>query len=85
MTASREASVTVVPYPDGPLIVRGDFALEDVDGTPIGQGGSAVALCRCGKSAVKPFCDGTHKLVARTHKKDSSPATPSAPTRADQN
>ncbi|HEV7194074.1 MAG TPA: CDGSH iron-sulfur domain-containing protein [Jatrophihabitantaceae bacterium] len=56
---------TVVPYPDGPLIIRGDFSLEGVDGDVIDHVGKAVALCRCGKSRVKPFCDGTHKLTRK--------------------
>jgi len=51
---------TVTVYPDGPLIVRGDFALRDVDGEQI-TAGHTVALCRCGRSALKPFCDGSHK------------------------
>jgi hypothetical protein len=59
-----ETSATVTPYPDGPLIVRGSFTLCDLDGTPIPRSGRAVALCRCGRSAVKPFCDGSHKLAA---------------------
>lgn len=59
------AATSVVPYPDGPLIIRGEFALEDVDGTPIEHAGRAVALCRCGKSQSKPFCDGMHKLLRR--------------------
>ena len=52
------ASVTV--YPDGPLVVRGDVAITDVDGEPV-EAGRVVALCRCGRSAVKPLCDGSHK------------------------
>jgi len=52
------ASVTV--YPDGPLILRGEFELCDLDGEPI-DAGRTVALCRCGRSAVKPLCDGSHK------------------------
>jgi CDGSH-type Zn-finger protein len=67
---TREPAVTVVPYPDGPLILRGDFDLQDVNGVPIERSGSAVALCRCGKSAVKPFCDGTHKLISQRAKQD---------------
>jgi CDGSH-type Zn-finger protein len=59
------AGTTVVPYPDGPLIVRGDFALYDVDGTPIEPPSATVALCRCGRSALKPFCDGSHKRATR--------------------
>ena len=52
---------TITPYRDGPLIVRGDFRLVDQDGADIDPGRRTVALCRCGKSAIKPFCDGTHK------------------------
>jgi CDGSH-type Zn-finger protein len=53
---------TVTLYPDGPLVVRGDFEIRDVHGEQI-EAGRTVALCRCGRSAVKPFCDGSHKLA----------------------
>ncbi|MEU4244089.1 CDGSH iron-sulfur domain-containing protein [Actinoplanes sp. NPDC026619] len=56
-------SSTIIPYEDGPLIVRGDFEIATPDGTPIEAGRTTVALCRCGKSAIKPFCDGTHKAI----------------------
>ena len=59
-TAGRDCSATVTVYPDGPLVLRGDFAVVDVDGDEF-QGGRMVALCRCGRSAVKPWCDGSHK------------------------
>jgi CDGSH-type Zn-finger protein len=52
---------TITPYPDGPLLVRGDVELHAADGTPIASHRRTVALCRCGLSALKPFCDGTHK------------------------
>ncbi|GGN14485.1 CDGSH-type Zn-finger protein [Actinoplanes campanulatus] len=55
--------VTVVVYEDGPLLVRGDFTLRTPDGEIIDPGRATVALCRCGKSAIKPFCDGTHKAA----------------------
>ncbi|GAB3605346.1 hypothetical protein GCM10027413_07550 [Conyzicola nivalis] len=55
--------VTITPYENGPLIVRGDFEILDADGVPVPPGRKTVALCRCGVSAIKPFCDGTHKLV----------------------
>ena len=58
-----EDRVTITPYRDGPLLVRGDFALLDQEGNPIDLGRRTVALCRCGKSRLRPFCDGTHKLV----------------------
>lgn len=61
-TAAKTARpvVTVTTYPDGPLIVRGDFAVCGVDGTPVGTG-RVVALCRCGRSGAKPLCDGSHR------------------------
>jgi CDGSH-type Zn-finger protein len=55
----RDRAVVSV-YEDGPLIVRGDFAITAQDGQPISAGRRTVALCRCGGSAIKPFCDGTH-------------------------
>jgi CDGSH-type Zn-finger protein len=65
---------TITPYRDGPLIVRGDFRLVDQDGTEIDPGRKTVALCRCGKSGIKPFCDGTHKRSGF-----SAPSAPSRP------
>ena len=56
-----DARATITPYRDGPLIVRGDFRLVDQDGEEIDPGRRTVALCRCGRSSIKPFCDGTHK------------------------
>jgi CDGSH-type Zn-finger protein len=53
----------VTPYEDGPLLIRGDFTLLSPDGRRIDPGRGTVALCRCGKSAIKPFCDGTHKAI----------------------
>ncbi len=55
--------VTITPYRDGPLLVRGDFRIVDQNGEAIDAGRETVALCRCGKSRLRPFCDGTHKLV----------------------
>jgi CDGSH-type Zn-finger protein len=54
---------TITPYPDGPYILRGDFRLTDQDGNEIDKHRRTVALCRCGKSQIRPFCDGTHKLI----------------------
>jgi CDGSH-type Zn-finger protein len=51
----------VTAYPDGPLLVRGDFEIRNADGTVVPCSRRTVALCRCGRSAIKPFCDGTHK------------------------
>jgi CDGSH-type Zn-finger protein len=59
-------NVTITPYRDGPLLIRGDYVIQDQDGNPIEPGREVVALCRCGKSRIRPFCDGSHKLVGFT-------------------
>ncbi|WP_344978399.1 CDGSH iron-sulfur domain-containing protein [Streptosporangium fragile] len=48
---------------DGPLLLRGSFALLTQDGQAIDPGRATVALCRCGRSATRPFCDGSHKVT----------------------
>jgi CDGSH-type Zn-finger protein len=55
--------VVIVPYRDGPYLVRGPLVLRDQDGQTIELSRRTVALCRCGKSRMRPFCDGTHRLV----------------------
>jgi CDGSH-type Zn-finger protein len=69
-----DAGATITPYRDGPLIVRGHFRLLDQDGAEIDPGRDTVALCRCGKSGIKPFCDGSHKRSGF-----SAPSAPSRP------
>ena len=76
---AAERGATITPYRDGPLIVRGDFRLVDSDGVEIDPGRDTVALCRCGKSGIKPFCDGTHKRSGF-----SAPSAPSRPRPAAQ-
>jgi CDGSH-type Zn-finger protein len=73
-TADPTGGATITPYRDGPLIVRGDFRLVDQDGVEFDPGRRTIALCRCGKSAIKPFCDGTHKRGGFTA--PSGPAEP---------
>jgi CDGSH-type Zn-finger protein len=53
----------IVACTDGPLLVRGAVTIVDSDGEPIPQHRRTLALCRCGASTIKPFCDGTHKLI----------------------
>lgn len=55
--------VIITPYRDGPLLVRGPVRMTDQDGNPIELDRQTVALCRCGKSRMRPFCDGSHKLI----------------------
>ena len=46
-----------------PDLVRGDFVVQDQDGNELRTERRTVALCRCGKSRIRPLCDGTHKLI----------------------
>ena len=57
------APTVITPYRDGPLVVRGPVRLVDQDGQVIDVDRRTIALCRCGRSRIRPFCDGTHKLV----------------------
>lgn len=58
---SEEDRARITACPDGPLLVRGEFELLGTEGEPIPRKRRTVALCRCGLSSIKPFCDGTHK------------------------
>lgn len=52
---------TIKVFTNGPLRIEGDFQIFDHEGNEFGLGGrTALGLCRCGMSANKPFCDGTH-------------------------
>jgi CDGSH-type Zn-finger protein len=55
--------VSVVVCPDGPLLVRGPARVFAPDGTELPRNRRTVALCRCGRSGIAPWCDGTHKVI----------------------
>lgn len=55
----RNEMVKIVLAKNGPILVNGPVQLEDAEGEKI-DAGDTFALCRCGKSKNKPFCDGTH-------------------------
>ena len=50
---------------NGPYKVTGPITLIDADGNEfdLAERGEVVALCRCGGSTTKPFCDGTHSKI----------------------
>jgi CDGSH-type Zn-finger protein len=58
-----DLAVSITPCVDGPLLVRGAVQLRTQAGQLIEPGRDTIALCRCGHSAIKPFCDGTHKAA----------------------
>ena len=51
---------TITPTDNGPYLVQGRITLLDADDNRYDIDG-AIALCRCGHSSSKPFCDGTHE------------------------
>ncbi len=55
------ADATITPRANGPLMVQGDFKIVDAQGKEYSVSGEAAALCRCGASDSKPFCDGSHR------------------------
>ncbi|MBA3382094.1 MAG: CDGSH iron-sulfur domain-containing protein [Actinobacteria bacterium] len=56
--------VTIKVRANGPLKVEGPVRVIDAEGNEfVLPEGSAIALCRCGRSRTKPFCDATHKRV----------------------
>jgi CDGSH-type Zn-finger protein len=61
--AADVVPVTITPCENGPLLVRGEVRVLSQSGEVIEPGRDPIALCRCGRSAIKPFCDGTHKVA----------------------
>ncbi len=56
------AGVTITVRKNGPYLVSGAVEVRDADGN-LYPTKETVALCRCGASTKKPFCDGTHSKV----------------------
>ncbi|MFH1560766.1 MAG: CDGSH iron-sulfur domain-containing protein [Chloroflexota bacterium] len=57
------AEVTITLLPNGPFVVAGPMRLVDSEGAEYQLKGDKIALCRCGGSSNKPFCDGTHRSI----------------------
>ncbi len=62
LVAETPAVFEVKVKPKGPYIISGDFTLQNEDGKTL-EKRSRVALCRCGASMNKPFCDGEHSFI----------------------
>lgn len=60
--AQRNGAVTITPAENGPLLVAGAVELVTGTGRTIDRC-EKTALCRCGQSANKPYCDGTHRTI----------------------
>jgi CDGSH-type Zn-finger protein/uncharacterized Fe-S cluster protein YjdI len=60
--AKRDGALTITPYPNGPLGVAGSVEIISGTGRTVNRV-ERTALCRCGHSANKPYCDGAHAKV----------------------
>ena len=58
---AEHTKITVLD--NGPYLVKGPVLLLDAEGNEFRAERSTVALCRCGRSMTKPFCDGSHLKV----------------------
>ena len=57
-------SVKITIRPNGPYLVEGDVELLDINGAKVDTSDKPrIALCRCGASVTKPYCDGTHSKI----------------------
>ena len=59
-----EERTTISTFEDGPVLVTGGvFRVVDTEGGELPVDRETIALCRCGASMKKPFCDGAHSKV----------------------
>jgi CDGSH-type Zn-finger protein len=58
---AEETKITALD--NGPYLVRGPVIITDAEGNQFYTDRETIALCRCGGSQTKPFCDGTHSKV----------------------
>jgi CDGSH-type Zn-finger protein len=72
--AERGGTLDITPLADGPLKVTGNLEICSGTGRTVFRG-QTLRLCRCGGSANKPFCDGTHARIGFR----SEAAAPAAP------
>ena len=72
-------SVSITACPNGPLLVRGDFEILTPAGNVIPPRRKTVALCRCGMSMLKPFCDGSHRAINFTTEAEPPAPQPKFP------
>ena len=66
------ADVTIQAFKNGPFIVKGTVKVLDHAGKEFHPEGKAIALCRCGQSDNRPFCDGTHNNCGFTSAEDAN-------------
>jgi len=57
----KDSLLKIKVLPNGPLFVEGNMEITLVDGTTVVK--DKAALCRCGASQNKPYCDGAHMKI----------------------
>ena len=71
------ADVKIECRENGPLLVTGSIAVHDHTGGCFDLGGKeTIALCRCGASKNRPFCDGAHKAANFEAAETAAPGQP---------
>ncbi len=74
------AATKITVINNGPIRIEGDFEILDPAGVSFGLAGrTAISLCRCGHSANKPFCDGSHKRSGFQHEVHARELPPPQP------
>jgi CDGSH-type Zn-finger protein len=68
---NQQEAIKIELMPNGPIMVYGNVEIKHSDGTITTKEGR-TAMCRCGQSANKPFCDGTHKRCGWTESNASN-------------
>jgi CDGSH iron-sulfur domain-containing protein 3 len=59
----HNTAVEIKVRDDGPLKVTGSVRVVDAEGRPFALPEGSIALCRCGRSRSKPFCDASHRAT----------------------
>ena len=78
LTSPAQTGVVIKARESGPLLVTGPVTVVDHLGNKYDTAaGANIALCRCGASQKKPFCDGTHKTSGFAATETAPPPTPS--------
>ena len=72
MSDKGDGNIIIQLMENGPLIVKGLKTLRDAQGNLVEMKKDTIALCRCGGSQNKPFCDGAHKMNGFSSKREIS-------------
>lgn len=70
------SDVIITPKNNGPYYIKGTFKIVTEGGREIAFDGNEAWLCRCGQSANKPFCDGSHKKAGFKNNLDERSSSP---------